>query len=61
MLSFIIVVLLLSFLFRRPRFRGYPYMGFWGYRRPPMGGWHRHPPMGPRGMGGFRGGPHGRF
>ena len=68
MLSFIIIVLILSSLFRRPRYGGFfPFMGGWGYRRPPMG-WHRRPPMGPFGMGGphgmgggFRGGPHGRF
>lgn len=55
MLSFIIIVLILSSLFRRPRYWGFfPFMGGWGYRRPPMGG--------PHGMGGeFRGGPHGRF
>ena len=54
MLSFIIIFLVLSSLFRRPRYWGFPFMGGWGYRRPPMG-WHH-------GMGGgFRGGPHGRF
>ena len=69
MLSFIIIVLVLSSLFRRPRYWGFfPFMGGWGYRRPPMG-WRHHPPMGgPRGMGGFHGmgggfggGPRGRF
>ena len=75
MLRFIIVVLILSSLFRRPPMgwhhrppMGPHGMGGWGYRRPPMG-WHHHPPMGgPHGMGGFhgmgggfRGGPHGRF
>ena len=59
MLTFIIIVLVLSSLFRRPRYSGFPFMGGWGYRRPPMGGPHG---MGsPHGMGGFRGGPHGRF
>ena len=54
MLTFIIIVLVLSSLFRRPRYWGFPFMGSWGYRRPPMG-WHH-------GMGGsFRGGPRGRF
>jgi hypothetical protein len=60
MLTFIIIVLVLSSLFRRPRYWGFPFMGGWGYRRPPMG-WHHgmgcHHGMG----GGFRGGPHGRF
>ena len=69
MLSFIIIVLVLSSLFRRPRYWGFfPFMSGWGYRRPPMG-WHHRPPMsGPHGMGGFHGmgggfrdGPHGRF
>ena len=68
MLRFIIIVLILSSLFRRPLLGGFPFLGGWGYRRPPMG-WHRRPPMGgPHGMGGFhgmgggfRGGPHGRF
>lgn len=70
MLSFIIIVLVLSSLFRRPWYGGFfPFLGSWGYRRPPMG-WHHHPPMGwhrpPMGGfhgmgGGFRGGPHGRF
>lgn len=62
MLSFIIIVLILSSLFRRPRYWGFPFLSGWGYRRPPMG-WHHRPPMGgPHGMGGgFRGGPHGRF
>ena len=66
MLRLIFIVLILSSLFRRPWYGGFPFMGGWGYRRPPMG-WHRHhyhrPPMGgPHGMGGgFRGGPHGRF
>ena len=50
MLSFIIIVLILSSLFRRPRYWGFPFLGGWGYRRPPMG-WHHRPPMG---------GPHGR-
>ena len=60
MLTFILIVLVLSTLFRRPRYGGFPFMGGWGCRRPPMGwrhgmGWHH-------GMGrGFRGGPHGRF
>ena len=46
MLRFIIVVLILSSLFRRP----------------PMGWHHRPPMGDPHGMGGgFRGGPHGRF
>ena len=66
MLSFIIIVLVLSSLFRRPRYWGFPFMGGWGYRRPPME-WYHLPPMGgPHGMrgphamgGGFRGGPHG--
>jgi len=63
MLRFIFIVLILSTVFRRPRHWGFPFMGGWGYRRPPMG-WHRRPPMGPFGMGGphgmgggFRGGP----
>ena len=66
MLTFIIIVLVLSSLFRRPRYWGFPFMGGWGDRRPPMGwhrgmGWH-HGMGGPHGMGGgFRGGPHGRF
>ena len=66
MLTFIIIVLVLSTLFRRPRYWGFPFMGGWGYRRPPIGGphgmgWH-HGMGGPHGMGGgFRGGPHGRF
>ena len=42
MLSFIIIVLVLSSLFRRPRYWGFPFMGGWGYRRPPMG-WHHRP------------------
>ena len=59
-LTFIIIVLVLSSLFRRPRYWGFPFMGGWGYRRPPMD-WH-HGMGGPHGMGGgFRGGPHGRF
>ena len=54
MLTFIIIVLVLSSLFRRPRYWGFPFMGGWGCRRLIMG-WRR-------GMGGrFRGGPHGRF
>ena len=60
MLTFIIIVLVLSSLFRRPRYWGFPFMGGWGYRRPPMGGLHGmgwHNGMG----GGFRGGPHSRF
>ena len=62
MLSFIIIVLVLSSLFRRPRYWGSPFMGGGWYRRPRMGGWRRPPMGGPRGMGGgFRGGPHGRF
>ena len=48
MLRFIIIVLILSSLFRRPWYGGFPFMGGWGWRRPPMGG-------------SFRGGPHGRF
>ena len=66
MLRFIFIVLILSTIFRRPRHWGFPFMGGWGYRRPPMGwhrgmGWH-HGMGGPHGMGGgFRGGPHGRF
>jgi hypothetical protein len=62
MLRFIFIVLILSTIFRRPRHGGFPFMGGWGFRRPPMG-WHRRPPMGgPFGMGGgFRGGPWGRF
>ena len=66
MLSFIIIVLILSSLFRRPRYWGFPFMGGWGYRRPPMS-WHHgmgchHGMGGPYGMGGgFRGSPHGRF
>ena len=72
MLTFIIIILLLSALFRRPRYWGFPFMGGWGWRRPHMGwrhgmgglhgmGWH-HGMGGPHGMGGgFRGGPHGRF
>ena len=54
MLRFIIVSMILSSLFRRPRYRGFPFMGGWGCRRPHMG-WHHRPPMG----GPF--GPHGRF
>ena len=60
MLTFIIIVLVLASLFRRPRYWGFPFMGGWGYRRPPMGrphgmGWHH-------GMGGgFKGGPYDRF
>lgn len=51
MLRFIIVVLILSSLFRRPP------MGW--HHRPPMG---PHGMGGFHGMGGwFRGGPHGRF
>ncbi len=55
MLKIIFIALVLSALFRRPRCRGFPFMGIRGYRRPPMGrqhgmGWHH-------GMGG----PHGRF
>lgn len=58
MLSFIIIVLVLSSLFRRPRYWGFPFMGGWGYHRPPMGG--PHGMRGPHGMGGgFRGGLHG--
>ena len=45
MLSFIIIILVLSSLFRRPRYWGFPFMGGWGYRRPPMG-WYHRPPMG---------------
>ena len=56
MLRFIIIVLILSSLFRRPWYGGFPFMGGWGWRHPPMGRHHR-PPMG----GSFRGGPHGRF
>ena len=70
MLTFIIIVLVLASLARRPFFRGFPFfLGGWGYRRPmggfgmgprfPMGGMH-----GPHhGMGGRppMGGPHGRF
>ncbi|MBR1584963.1 MAG: hypothetical protein IJ662_05435 [Clostridia bacterium] len=62
MLRFILIILLLSSLSRRSLYGGFPWMGGWGYRRPPMG-WHHRPPMGgPHGMhGGFRGGPYGRF
>ncbi len=66
MLRFIIIVLILASLSRRRHFFGFPFMGGWGYRRPPMG-WHHgmggpHFMGGPHGMGGgFRGGPHGRF
>lgn len=39
MLSFIIIVLVLSSLFRRPRYWGFfPFMSGWGYRRPPWAG-----------------------
>ena len=66
MLRFIIIVLILASLSRRRHFFGFPFMGGWGYRRPPMGGHHgMGGPFGmggPHGMGGgFRGGPHGRF
>ena len=62
MLSFIIIVLILSSLFRRPRYWGFLFLGGWSYRRPPMGRRHRSPMGGPYGMGGgFGGGPHGRF
>ena len=66
MLRFIIIVLILASLSRRRHFFGFPFMGGWGYRRPPMG-WHHsmggpHFRGGPHGMGGeFMGGPHGRF
>ena len=41
MLSFIIIVLILSSLFRRPRYWGFfPFMGGWGYRRPSMEWYH---------------------
>ncbi|MBQ6481287.1 MAG: hypothetical protein IJI45_09230 [Anaerolineaceae bacterium] len=66
MLRFIIIVLILASLFRRRHFFGFPFMGGWGYRRPPMG-WHHgmggpHFRGSPHGMGGeFMGGPHGRF
>ncbi|MBR0406548.1 MAG: hypothetical protein IJI53_00770 [Clostridia bacterium] len=77
MLNFILIVLVLSFLFRRGGlfmgrglFGGFPFFMGGGYRR-----WHRRPPMGPHGgmhMGGPHhgmggpgmggfGGPHGRF
>lgn len=56
MLRFIFIVLILSSLFRRPRYWGFPFLMGWGYRRPPMGG-HRRPPMGPPPMIG----PRGRF
>ncbi len=55
MLRFIFIVLILSCVFRRPRIWGFPFMGGWMRRRPPMG-WHRYPPM-----GGFRRGPGGWF
>ena len=56
MLRFLIILFILSALFRRPWYGGFPFfMGGWGYRRPPMGGHHRPP------MGGFRGGPRGWF
>ena len=72
MLSFIIIVLVLASLARRPFFRGFPFflgtrhyyhrpMGGYGMGfRPPMGGFQ----MGPRPpMGGHHGmgRPHGRF
>ena len=43
MLRFIFIVLILSCVFRRPRIWGFPFMGGWMRRRPPMG-WHRYPP-----------------
>ena len=62
MLSFIILLLILSSLSRPTRFWGSPFMGMRGGRRPPMGWHHRRPMGGPFGMGGgFRGGPFGRF
>ena len=54
MFRVIIVLFLLSSLFRRPRMMGFPFVGMWGHRRPPMG--PRHGMRGP-----FRGGPHGMF
>ena len=50
MLRFIIIVLVLASLSRRRHFFGFPFMGGWGYRRPPMGG--HHGMGGPFGMGG---------
>ena len=55
MLRFIFIVLILSCVFRRPRIWGFPFMGGWMRRRPPMG-WHRYPHM-----GGFRRVPGGWF
>ena len=63
MLRFIILVGILSLIFRRPGmgYWGGPFMGGFGMgfrRRHPMGGFHHGP--GPMGFGGHRG-PHGRF
>ena len=71
MLSFIIIVLVLASLARRPFFRGFPFfLGTRHYYHRPMGGFGmgRHPFMGgmrgPRHGMGHRppmGGPHGWF
>ena len=45
MLRLIFIVWILSRLFRPFAFMGFPFQGGWGYRRPPMGAYHRRPPM----------------